>query len=190
MERSTQAQRWITAACQGVCRPLGNCACVAFLFAWKGAAVARPIPLKGGKWHARPARPESSEGLAFSEARGAICASERRCQPRRAGGAWDGLGIQKGRWAAGESLSLHPRPVGREHRTPQGLDKPGQFELHSLFLGRARCESARAHDCPGTARIAQLMMRRLAVRCAHFRSLEVPRGARTAPSGRPRWPLE
>ena len=32
-------------------------------------------PSEGGKWHARPARPESSEGLAFSEARGAICAS-------------------------------------------------------------------------------------------------------------------
>ena len=57
------------------CRPLGNYACVAFLFAWEGAAVTRPIPLKRGKWHARPARPESSEGLAFSEARGAICAS-------------------------------------------------------------------------------------------------------------------
>ena len=97
-------------------------------------------PSEGGKWHARPARPESSEGLAFSEARGAICASERRCQPRRAGGAWDGLGIRKGRWAAGESSSLHPRPVGREHRTPQGLDEPGQFELKNLFLGRARCQ--------------------------------------------------
>ena len=62
-------------SCFAYCRPLGNCACVAFLFAWEGAAVTRPIPLKGGKWHARPARPESSEGLAFSEARGAICAS-------------------------------------------------------------------------------------------------------------------
>ena len=39
------------------------------------------------------------------------------------------------------SFSLHPRPVGRELRTPQGSDKPGQlgwdqpeqFELESQF---------------------------------------------------------
>ena len=116
---------------------------------WEGAAGTGPTPQKGGKWHARPARPDLFEGLASSKVREAIDGPTGRAS----GGASRGVqGVcgpgPESKRAAGplvESLSLHPRPVGREHRTPQGLDEPGQFELQSLFLGRARCQVP--HNC-------------------------------------------
>ena len=80
-----------------------------FLLPWESAAGTRPTPQKGGKWHARPARPDLFEGLASSKAHKVIRPSKRRYQPRRAGGAWAGPGIQKGRWAAGGKFEFAPQ---------------------------------------------------------------------------------
>ena len=162
-------------ACFVCCKPQGNCP-----FCPRRAQLGRGQPVqRGGKWHARPARPELLESLASSKAHRVIRRSKQRCQSWRAGGAWAGPGIQKGRWAAGGKFEFAPQTCWQGASHPAGLGRAWAVQIgKSVFgpTGPSLCWLLEQNS-------ALKMMRRLPVRCARCRCLEVARGARIAPSG-------
>ena len=98
-----------------------------------GAAGTRPTPPKGGKWHARPARPVLLEGLASSEAHGVM--RERAAVDNRGVQRVRGPGPEAKGAAGGEPELAPPGLLAGDFTPHRAGTSLGSFELESLVLG-------------------------------------------------------
>ena len=167
-------------ACFSCCEPWENCSfCPGQAQLGQGQTLQRG---ESGIQSLRVGGPGVLKG-AWSDLREQVAVASRSVKGVRGPGPES----KRAAWPLVKSLSLHPRPVGRggftPHRAWTSLDSWAGTSLDSLNwkvsfgpTGPSLCWLLEQNS-------ALKVMRRLPVRCARCRLLEVARGARIAPSG-------